>query len=298
MDKLSEIEAFVRVAERLNFAKAGQSLGLSPSAVGKSVGRLEASLNVRLFQRTTRQVSLTEEGAMLFERYRAILADLRDTHEAVKADRDSPSGSLYVTLPTIGYRFLLPILPEFRKRYPRVDLELDFNDRQVNLIEGGFDVAIRSGDLRDSSLMARRLGPFRFLVCGSPDYFRRMGKPSHSDDLRKHEALRFRFPTSGKFQEWRLKDGSDRLQNMSVALTCGNMEAIRAAAIDGMGLAYMPEFLAADAIRDGLLETVLSESLAAPGHFSILWPSARFVAPRLRVFIDFLTERLFAEADP
>lgn len=107
---------------------------------------------------------------MLFERYRAILADLRDTHEAVKADRDSPSGSLYVTLPTIGYRFLLPILPEFRKRYPRIDLELDFNDRQVNLIEGGFDVAIRSGDLRDSSLMARRLGPFRFLVCGSPDY--------------------------------------------------------------------------------------------------------------------------------
>ncbi|MGV2069037.1 LysR family transcriptional regulator [Agrobacterium sp. 22-226-1] len=297
MDKLSEIEAFVRVAERLNFAKAGQSLGLSPSAVGKSVGRLEASLNVRLFQRTTRQVSLTEEGAMLFERYRAILADLRDTHEAVKADRDSPSGSLYVTLPTIGYRFLLPILPEFRKRYPRIDLELDFNDRQVNLIEGGFDAAIRSGDLRDSSLMARRLGPFRFVVCGSPDYFRRMGRPSHPDDLRKHEALRFRFPTSGKFQEWRLKDGSNRLQNMSVTLTCGNMEAIRAAAIGGMGLAYMPEFLAADAIRNGLLETVLSESLAAPGHFSILWPSARFVAPRLRVFIDFLTERLFAEAD-
>lgn len=296
MDKLSEIEAFVRVAERLNFAKAGHSLGLSASAVGKSVARLEASLNVRLFHRTTRQVSLTEEGAMVFERYRAILADLRDTHEAVKVDGDSPSGSLRVTLPTIGYRFLLPILPEFRKRYPRIDLELDFNDRQVNLIEGGFDAAIRSGALRDSSLMARRLGPFRFVVCGSPDYFRRMGTPSHPDDLQNHEALRFRFPTSGKFQEWRLKDGSDRLQNMAVSLTCGNMEAIRAAAIDGMGLAYMPEFLAADAIRDGLLETVLSESLAAPGHFSILWPSARFVAPRLRVFIDFLAEKLFSES--
>ncbi|MGV1873252.1 D-malate degradation protein R [Agrobacterium sp. DSM 25558] len=295
MDKLSEIDAFVRVAERLNFAKAGQSLGLSPSAVGKSVARLEASLNVRLFHRTTRQVSLTDEGAMLFERYRAILADLRDTHEAVKINCGSPSGSLRVTLPTIGYRFLLPILPEFRKRYPRIDLELDFNDRQVDLIEGGFDAAIRSGDLRDSSLMARRLGPFRFVVCGSPDYFRRMGRPSHPDDLRKHDALRFRFPTSGKFQEWRLADGDNRLQSMTVALTCGNMEAIRAAAIDSLGLAYMPEFLAADAIREGLLQTVLSDSLAAPGHFSILWPSARFITPRLRAFIDFAAEKLFTE---
>lgn len=295
MDKLSEIDAFVRVAERLNFAKAGQSLGLSPSAVGKSVARLEASLNVRLFHRTTRQVSLTDEGAMLFERYRAILTDLRDTHETVKSSLGSPSGSLRVTLPTIGYRFLLPILPEFRRRYPAIDLELDFNDRKVDLIENGYDAAIRSGDLSDSSLMARRLGPFRFVVCGSPDYFRRMSRPSHPDDLRDHDALRFRFPTSGKLQEWRLDDGTNHLQSMTVALTCGNMEAIRAAAIDGLGLAYMPEFLATDAIRNGMLEAVLSESLAAAGHFSILWPSARFMTPRLRVFIDFAAERLFAE---
>lgn len=295
MDKLSEIDAFVRVAERLNFAKAGQSLGISPSAVGKSVARLEASLNVRLFHRTTRRVSLTHEGAMLFERYRSILADLRDTHEAVKVDLGSPSGSLRVTLPTIGYRFLLPIIPEFRRRYPLIDLELDFDDRQVDLIDGGFDAAIRSGELRDSSLMARRLGPFRFVVCGSADYFRRMGRPQHPDALKDHEALRFRFPTSGKFQEWRLENGRNAMQDMTVTLTCGNMEAIRAAAIDGMGLAYMPEFLAVDAISDGRLETILSDSLAAPGHFSILWPSARFMTPRLRVFIDFAAEKLFAD---
>lgn len=295
MDKLSEIDAFVRVAERLNFAKAGQSLGISPSAVGKSVARLEASLNVRLFHRTTRRVSLTHEGAMLFERYRSILADLRDTHEAVKVDLGSPSGSLRVTLPTIGYRFLLPIIPEFRRRYPLIDLELDFDDRQVDLIDGGFDAAIRSGELRDSSLMARRLGPFRFVVCGSPDYFQRMGRPQHPDALKDHEALRFRFPTSGKFQEWRLENGRNAMQDMTVTLTCGNMEAIRAAAIDGMGLAYMPEFLAVDAISDGRLETILSDSLAAPGHFSILWPSARFMTPRLRVFIDFAAEKLFAD---
>lgn len=119
MDKLSEIDAFVRVAERLNFAKAGQSLGLSPSAVGKSVARLEASLGVRLFNRTTRQVSLTNEGAMLFERYRSILTDLRDAHEAVMDNLALPRGSLRVTLPTIGYRFLLPIVPEFHAALSR-----------------------------------------------------------------------------------------------------------------------------------------------------------------------------------
>lgn len=293
MDKLSEIFAFVRVAERLNFAKAGQSLGLSPSAIGKSVARLEASLGVRLFNRTTRQVSLTNEGQMLFERYRAILTDLQDAHEAVNGEMAEPRGSLRVTLPTIGYRFLLPIIPEFRQRYPEIDLELDFNDRQVDLIEGGFDAAIRSGRLDDSSLMSRRLGPFRFVLCGSPDYFRRMGSPVHPDQLRDHEALRFRFPTSGKFQEWKLANGDNPLSKMRIVLTCGNMEAIRAAAIDGLGLAYMPEFLAADAIRDLLLEAVLQEHLAAPGHFSILWPSARFMTPRLRAFIDFVAERLF-----
>ncbi|KJF71061.1 LysR substrate-binding domain-containing protein [Agrobacterium arsenijevicii] len=295
MDKLSEIDAFVRVAERLNFAKAGQSLGLSPSAVGKSVARLEASLGVRLFNRTTRQVSLTNEGAMLFERYRAILTDLRDAHEAVADNLALPRGSLRVTLPTIGYRFLLPIVPEFRQRYPDIDLELDFNDRRVDLIEGGFDAAIRSGELDDSNLMARRLGPFRFILCASPDYFQRMGMPRHPNQLSEHEALRFRFPTSGKFQEWRLENGDNPLSNMRVALTCGNMEAIRAAAIDGLGLAYMPEFLATDAIRDGLLKTVLNENLAAPGQFSIVWPSARFMTPRLRAFIDFAIEKLFVE---
>jgi DNA-binding transcriptional LysR family regulator len=295
MDKLSEIDAFVRVAERLNFAKAGQSLGLSPSAVGKSVARLEASLGVRLFNRTTRQVSLTNEGAMLFERYRSILTDLRDAHEAVTDNLALPRGSLRVTLPTIGYRFLLPIVPEFRRRYPDIDLELDFNDRRVDLIEGGFDAAIRSGELDDSSLIARRLGPFRFILCASPDYFQRMGTPLHPSQLPEHDALRFRFPTSGRFQEWLLENGDNPLSSMRIALTCGNMEAIRAAAIDGMGLAYMPEFLATDAIRDGLLETVLNEHLAAPGLFSIVWPSARFMAPRLRAFIDFAIEKLFVE---
>lgn len=295
MDKLSEIEAFVRVAERLNFAKAGQSLGLSPSAIGKSVARLESSLGVRLFNRTTRQVTLTDEGTMLFERYSAILTDLRDTHDAVKDNKAAPSGSLRVTLPTIGYRFLLPILPEFRRLYPDIDLEFDFNDRRVDLIEGGFDAAIRSGALDDSSLMMRRLGPFRFVVCGAPHYFARMGRPQQPGQLLHHDALRFRFPSSGRFQDWRLENGDNALAGMRVALTCGNMEAIRAAAIDGLGLGYMPEFLAKDAIRDGLLESVLNEYLAAPGHFSILWPATRFMTPRLRAFIDFASENMFRD---
>lgn len=238
---------------------------------------------------------MTDEGTMLFERYSAILTDLRDTHDAVKDNKAAPSGSLRVTLPTIGYRFLLPILPEFRRLYPDIDLEFDFNDRRVDLIEGGFDAAIRSGALDDSSLMMRRLGPFRFVVCGAPDYFARMGRPQQLGQLLHHDALRFRFPSSGRFQDWRLENGDNALAGMRVALTCGNMEAIRAAAIDGLGLGYMPEFLAKDAIRDGLLESVLNEYLAAPGHFSILWPATRFMTPRLRAFIDFASENMFRD---
>lgn len=297
MESLGDISAFVRAAERSSFAEAGRDLGLSSSAIGKSVARLEASLGVRLFHRTTRRVSLTEEGALLRDRCRSILDDLHDAKELVGRSVGAPRGILRISLPTIGYRFLLPALPEFFRRYPEIELELDFNDRLVDLVEGGFDAAIRSGPLADSSLMSRRLGPFRFVLCAAPRYLERKGTPARPADLALHDALRFRFPTSGKLQDWHVA-GEAPPANMRTVLTCNNMEAMRAAAIDGLGIAHMPDFLAEDAIRGGALVTVLDRHLVDPGQFSILWSSGRQMSSRLRAFIDFAGERLFAGPAP
>lgn len=296
MDSFGDIAAFVRTAERLSFAEAGRDLGLSSSAIGKSVARLEASLGVRLFHRTTRRVSLTEEGTLLHDRCRRILDDLRDAEDVVARSAGTPRGILRISLPTIGYRFLLPVLPEFLERYPEIELDLDFNDRLVDLVEGGFDAAIRSGPLADSSLMSRRLGPFRFVLCAAPRYLDRKGMPARPADLAMHDALRFRFPTSGKLQDWSIA-GEVPSPRLRTVLTCNNMEAMRAAAIEGLGIAFMPDFLAEEAIRGGTLVTVLDSFLVDPGQFSILWSSGRQMSSRLRAFIDFVGNRLFIDPD-
>ena len=198
-----------------------------------------------------------------------------------------------MSLPVIGYRFLLPVLPAFSARYPDIELDLDFNDRLVDVVEGGFDAVIRSGQLSDSSLMSRRLGPFRFVLCASPDYLARAGVPRGLADLAAHEGVRYRFPTTGKLQPWSLLPDGGEPPNLRCAMTCNNMEALRGAVIAGFGIGFMPDFLARDALAAGSLVEVLEPHSIAPGQFSILWPSSRQLSPKLRVFVDFMCEHLF-----
>ncbi|WP_186118979.1 LysR family transcriptional regulator [Burkholderia gladioli] len=293
MDNLNGIVAFVRTAETLSFVAAGRKLGISASAVGKTIARLERSLGVRLFHRTTRRVTLTEEGRHFYERCHRILEELRDAEATLSASAQTPRGRLRVSLPVIGYRFLLPVLPAFSARYPDIELDLDFNDRLVDVVEGGFDAVIRSGQLSDSSLMSRRLGPFRFVLCASPDYLARAGVPRGLADLAAHEGVRYRFPTTGKLQPWSLLPDGGEPPNLRCAMTCNNMEALRGAVIAGFGIGFMPDFLARDALAAGSLVEVLEPHSIAPGQFSILWPSSRQLSPKLRVFVDFMCEHLF-----
>jgi DNA-binding transcriptional LysR family regulator len=298
MDSLTGILAFVRTAESLSFVAAGRALGISASAVGKSVARLEQSVGVRLFHRSTRRVSLTAEGRLFYERCSRIIEDLHDAEAMLSYAAQTPRGKLRITLPTIGYRFLLPVLPSFSALYPEIEVEFDFNDRLVDIVEEGFDVAIRSGDLRDSSLMSRRLGPFRFLLCASPAYLLQMGIPQVPGDLEHHRCVRFRFPATGKIHEWRLEQNGAPclLPHLEAALTCNNMEALRGAAIQGFGVAYMPDFVARDAIEAGELQTVLDNCLVHSGQFWAVWPSSRHLSPKIRAFVDFAADRLFAES--
>ena len=289
MDSFSGLESFVRAADLLSFAEAGRALGISASAVGKNVARLEQQLGLRLFHRTTRQVRLTQEGALFHERCRRILDELHDARAAMQAAAQVPRGQLRVSLPTIGYRFLLPVLPEFQARYPEVELDLDFNDHLVDVVEAGLDVVIRSGELADSRLVARRLGPFRFILAASPAYLAERGVPLTPADLAGHTSLRYRFLNSGKLEEWTLPG----LPAMPIALACNNMEAMLGAAVSGLGLAYMPDFLARDALARGELQQVLAQQLTHSGQFSALWPSSRQLSPKVRAFVDFASERLF-----
>lgn len=291
MDSLTGIIAFVRSAETLSFVAAARKLGVSPSAVGKNIARLEKSMGVRLFQRSTRRVRLTPEGLLFFERCRRILDDLQDAEAAMSHATQSPKGQLRVNLPAIGYRFLLPHLAEFRRRYAEIELELDFNDSLVDLIEDGVDVAIRSGSLPDSRLMARRLGPFRFVLCAAPAYLRERGLPKAPTDIEQHDCIRYRFVTTGKLMEWNIAAGDAPLRIRNT-LVCNNMEAVLTAALDGHGLAYMPDFLVREAIQQGRLQALLPDCITDHGQFWAVWPAGRHLLPRTRVFVDFIADRL------
>ncbi|QXH58511.1 LysR family transcriptional regulator [Pseudomonas maumuensis] len=294
MDNLNGLLAFVRTADCLSFVGAGRALGLSASAVGKAVARLEAALDVRLFQRSTRKVSLTAEGELFYERCRRILDDLQDAEAMLSHARQVPRGRLRVSLPTIGYRFLLPLLPAFRRAHPEIELELDFNDQLVDLIEEGFDVVIRSGGLADSRLMSRRLGPFRFVLCAAPHYLRRKGRPRSLEELETHDCLRYRWVTTGKIMDWTLSaDPAITRLRLPAALVLNNMEALLMATLDGHGIGYMPDFLAHDGLASGALETLLDEHMRDQGQFWALWPSSRHLSPKIRVFVDFIAERMF-----
>ncbi|NCE88356.1 LysR family transcriptional regulator [Pseudomonas sp. Q1] len=293
-DNLSGVIAFVKTAQALSFIGAARVLGVSASAVGKNVAKLEAELNVRLLHRSTRKVSLTVEGQLFYERCRKILDDLQDARAMLSHAIQAPRGKLRVSLPTIGYRFLLAHMVAFREAYPEIELELDFNDHLVDVIEEGFDVVIRSGDLVDSTLMARRLGPFRFVMCASPEYLRTHGRPETLTDLEHHPCLRYRFATTGKIMEWTLSANPAITQlRLPTAMTLNNMEAMLMAAIDGHGIAYMPDFLAREALARGQLETVLNGHSNDQGQFWALWPSSRHLSPKIRAFVDFAAAHLF-----
>ncbi|AHK45084.1 putative transcriptional regulator, LysR family [Ensifer adhaerens OV14] len=294
MDRLGGLTAFVRTADLGSFVAAGRVLGLSASAVGKAVTNLERQLGVRLFQRSTRSIRLTEEGRLFHERCRRVLDDLDDAEASLAQAVAAPRGRLRVSVPIVSYHLLLPVLPEFVERYPEVELDLDFNDRIVDLIDEEVDVAIRSGDLPDSRLMSRALRPFRLLLCAAPSYLADHGTPECPRDLDGHRAIRFRFPNSRKLQDWPIVM-SGTMPPMCTVLTCNNMEALRGAVISGLGIGCMPDFLARGPLADGALKTVLDAHLNAPGQFHLLWPSNRHLSPKVRVFVDFLSERLFAD---
>ncbi len=291
MDTLHGLLAFVKTVDCGSFVGAGRALEVSASAVGKSVARLEQEMGVRLLQRSTRRLHLTDEGRLFHERCKRILDDLDEARALLSGSAQQPRGRLRVCAPIVGYHFLSPVLPAFLARYPQVELDLHFSDRAIDLVEEGFDLAIRSGDLPDSRLVSRPLNRFRLLLCASPAYLAQHGVPQQQPDLAQHQAVRFRHPDTGKLLDWPLLQGGPQPPVRTV-LACNNMEAVRDGAVRGVGMACMPDFLAQTQLEQGLLQPVLSAHVGAQGQFKALWPSSKHLSRKVRVLVDHLALHL------
>ncbi len=292
MDSLSAIGVFVQAAEARSFVAAGRVLGISASAVSKSMARLEEKLGVRLFHRSTRSIALTGEGMLYLERCKRVLDELEMANAELSQLSSIPQGRLRISLPLIGKPFL-PVLAEFQRRYPDIQLDLEFTDRVVDVIEEGFDAVIRAGEPKDSGLSARSLGGFRMLVAGSPAYFARRGVPLTPADLLAHACIHFRYPLTGKLQSWMLSGAGEGSEaDLPCSMICNSLEGRSAFALEGLGLIYVADFLIARELESGELITVLDSFVRETGQFNVLWPSGRHVVPKLRAFIDFLQGRL------
>ena len=290
MESLGSLPAFVAVAEEGGFAAAARRLGLTPSAIGKAVARLEGRLGVALFRRTTRRVALTVEGELLLDRARAIRDEWALAEAMLAESRGEPRGRLRIALPAIGYRLLAPHLARFAAMHPHVALDLDLDDRIVDLTQSRIDVAIRSGPLADSSYRSRKLGSFRFVLCAAPGYLRRHGTPATVAELARHQHVRFRHAGTEQLQAWRLA-GDDTPSLPAPYLACTGMEGVLAATLAELGIAQMPDFLAAEPLASGRLVEVLATT-ATTDAFSLVWSASAQRSPKVRAFVDFATKRL------
>lgn len=290
MDHLGAISAFVDAADARSFTVAGRQLGLSASAVGKAITRLEERLGVRLFHRSTRSIALTEEGAMFLERCRRILCEIEVAELELAQTRETPRGSLRISLPIVN-ALTVPTLTAFMRAYPDVHLDLDFSDRIVDIVDEGFDAVIRAGEISDSRLMSRTLGEFRLKLVAAPVYLSRSGLPQVPEDLASHDCLLHRFATSRKFERWPLhRNGAELDIDLAPTAIANTIEPLLLMAEGGHGIACLPDILVSEQVRAGKLVTILDDYVAHAGLMRIIWPSSRYLSPKLRCFIDFVAE--------
>ena len=287
-DTLQEMAVFSKVVAAGSLSAAGRELGLSPAMVSRRLAGLEARLGVRLINRTTRSLRLTDEGASYYDTCARVLAEIEEADAAASAGRVEPQGALKVAMPaSFGHQHLAPLIPEFARRYPKVQLALSLSDRNVNVIGEGFDLAIRIAHLEDSSLAARRLAPNRRVVCASPAYLAHHGTPRTPDELANHNCL----TANDLVASWDYKgpDGKAGSVRVSGRYACDNWEVLREWALAGLGVALKSTWDVHRHLEDGSLVSV------CPGYtfdsdvaIYAVYPHRRFLPAKTRVFIEFL----------
>lgn len=290
MDRMASISTFVKIAEAGGFAAAARKLGVSPSTVTTQIQDLEDRLGVRLLNRSTRKVSLTEIGRAYYERCMQVLADMDEADSAVQAMQSKPRGTLHLNVSLSMPVLLAPVIAEFTALYPDVKLSLMMSDRMVDLVEQGIDLAITTLPIPNSNLIMRNLGVVRLLVCGSPDYFARRGVPRTPNDLIGHNCMKYTFSSWGN--EWRFKSPEgQRAVHVTGNMEANSVNALKHAAALGQGLIMAPEFLVSDEIKAGKLVAVLTEFAAPELPIHAVYPHRQHLSTNVRSFLDLLTKR-------
>ncbi|HII3081126.1 TPA: LysR substrate-binding domain-containing protein, partial [Enterobacter hormaechei subsp. steigerwaltii] len=293
-DTLKDIPVFVASVEAGSFAQAAVRLHLSRSAVGKSIARLEERLGVRLFHRTTRSQRLTDNGALFYERCLRALEEIRGAESQLETGKHQVNGRLRVAVPVLfGRQCIAPLLIELAQEHPGLELEMSFSDRVVDLVEEGFDMAVRNGALADSSvLVARRLGEHRMVLCAAPDYLLKNGQPQTVDDLRQHTAINY--TRAGRVLPWQLMDydGTSRTFIPRSSLNMDDLQAICDAALAGHGLAWLPCWMVIKEIQQGDLVPLLKQAPDVRFDVHAVWQQTPHLPLRVRIAIDMLVKRL------
>jgi DNA-binding transcriptional LysR family regulator len=288
MDRLRSMEIFVTVVDTGSFTAAADVFEISPVMVGKHIRELEERLGVRLLARTTRRQKLTEAGHAYAERCRQILSDIHAAETNAEAMRNNPRGTLRISAPvSFGTHCLAPAMTEYLTNYPEVNLDLNLNDRVVDLVDEGYDAAIRIGDLADSGLVARTLMPYRMVLCASPEYLKRAGRPKTLDDLRLHQCLDFA-PLNRRVR-WNLNGAESEFP--ASRFRSNNGQALRMAALRGYGILLQSEVLLGADIAAGRLIPLLEDYLPAPKPVSLVYPRDQLPTKKMTTFIDFMIKQ-------
>ncbi len=292
MDRFENMNAFVRVVEAGSISAAADRMNVAKSMVSRRLKELEEHLGVELFHRTTRQMNLTDSGRAFYQQSVRILDDILEAEHATSQIHGALKGSLKIALPlSFGLMHLGPAINEFLQAHPEITFDLDFNDRQVDILTEGFDLAIRIATLPDSSLIARRLSPIQAMMCASPSYLERMGTPQSPQELIKHRCLVYNLISN--FENWNLYDTENQLIKTKIApyLKASNGEFLRDAAVDGLGIILMPTFIVYKEIERGALIPLLTQYKPSPLAAYAIYPQTRHLSQRVRAFVDFLVKR-------
>jgi DNA-binding transcriptional LysR family regulator len=293
LDRLTGLEVFAKVAAAGSLSAAARAMGLSQTMVTKHLAALEARLGVKLFHRTTRRLSITEAGRNYLESSARILADMEAADAAVAADRIEPRGLLRLNAPvSFGTRQVAPLLAEFAAHHPRVTVEIGLNDRLVDLAEEGWDLAIRVGNLSNSSLIARRIAPCRIVVCAAPSYLEARGTPLTVASLAEHNCLGYTLSQSQPVDRWLFGASAEISVRVTGNLRANNGDALRTAAVAGQGLIQQPSFIVADDLRAGrLVALTLDQPTVELAGIYAVFPPDRHPPAKVRAFIDFIATR-------
>lgn len=292
MGKLDELEAFIKVVEVESFSEAGRQLGISKSYVSKQISRLEDRLGARLLNRTTRQLTLTDVGAMFYERCVEVVAELDQAELAVTELQGTPRGVLRLSLPmSFGVRYLSPVIADFMSNYRDLSVEIAFSDRVVNIVDEGFDLAVRIGHLKDSSLFARKVAGTSMHVVASPALIERLGMPQHPAALKDYPCLKYTYQSTGLGWRFVSPEGEEVTIKPEGPLLTNNGDAIMEAARHGVGMAVLPDFFVNELVERGELVKVLDDWQCGEGGVWAVYPHNRHLSAKVRLFVDFLAER-------